>query len=138
LKRVFVPPTTRPALLTLLALLVALEAVGVSIYTIWYGTQLFVAEVGTLGGALFLFGLFILFSVWLWSLTVGLFLVRRWARSGTIVWQTIQVVVGVSMINAEGDWVFVAIGMILLGLGCGVLTFTPSVTKVTARQSSVE
>jgi hypothetical protein len=54
------------------------------------------------------------------------------------VWQTIQVVVGVSMINAEGDWVFVAIGMILLGLGCGVLTFTPSVTKVTARQSSVE
>lgn len=124
---------TRPRLLTLLAGLVAIETLGVSAYAIWYALQFFVARIESLAGALFLLALFILCAVWLWSLTVGLFRVRRWARSGTLVWQTIQVVVGVSMINAEGDWVFVAIGMILLGLACGALTFTTSVTKVTAR-----
>ena len=124
----------RPALLSLLAALVALEALGISAYAAWYGVQLFVAETGTLAGALFLFGLFILIAVWLWALANGLFRMRTWARSGTLVWQTIQVVVGVSMISAEGDWIFVAIAMIVLGLGAGVLTFAPKVVAVIARR----
>lgn len=124
----------RPALLSLLASLVALEALGISAYAAWYGVQLFVAETGTLAGALFLFGLFILIAVWLWALANGLFRMRTWARSGTLVWQTIQVVVGVSMISAEGDWIFVALGMIVLGLGAGALTFAPKVVAVIARR----
>lgn len=124
----------RPALLSLLAALVALEALGISAYAAWYGVQLFVAETGTLAGALFLFGLFILIAVWLWALANGLFRMRTWARSGTLVWQTIQVVVGVSMISAEGDWIFVAIAMIVLGLGAGALTFAPKVVAVIARR----
>ena len=126
-------PTTRPALLTVLAVLVGLEALGVSTYAVWYAVQFFVAPIESLAGALFLLVLFVLAAVWLWSLSLGLFRVRRWTRSGTLVWQTIQVVVGVSMINAEGDWIFVALGMIVLGLICGTLMFTPSVTAVTAR-----
>ena len=124
----------RPVLLTVVALLVAIEALGVSVYTAWYGVRLFVAETGTLAGALFLFGLFILIAVWLWVLASGLFRGRTWARSGTLVYQTIQVVVGVSMITAEGDWIFVAIGMIVLGLAAGALTFAPSVVAVIARK----
>lgn len=123
----------RPVLLTVLALLVAIEALGVSAYTGWYVTQLFVAETGTLSGALFLCGLFILCAVWLWTLTIGLLRARTWSRSGTLVWQTIQVVVGVSMINAEGDWIIVAIFMIALGLAAGVIGFTPQVVAAISR-----
>lgn len=128
--------STRPGLLTVLAILVGLEALGTTAYAGWYAAQFFVAKIESLAGALFLLALFILCAVWLWSLAIGLFRARRWVRSGTIVWQTIQVVVGVSMINAEGDWLFVALGMIVLGLGCGALMFTPSVTKATARTST--
>ena len=124
----------RPALLTLLAILVGVEALGVSSYTGWYITQLFRAETGTLSGALFLCALFVLCAVWLWALTVGLLRSRTWSRSGTLVWQTIQVVVGVSMINAEGDWIFVAVFMIVLGLAAGVIGFTPQVVAAIARK----
>jgi hypothetical protein len=121
-------------LLTLLAVLVAVEALGVSAYAAWFGVQLFVATTTSLAGALFLFALFILMAVWLWALTVGLFRMRTWTRSGTLVWQTIQVVVGVSMISAEGDWVVVAVALIALGLLAGALMFTPRVMKAISRQ----
>mgnify|MGYP000482846332 CR=1 FL=1 len=127
-------PSTRPPLLTVLATLVAVEALGVSVYAAWFGTQLFVAETGTLAGALFLFALFILMAVWLWALTIGLFRMRTWTRSGTLVWQTIQVVVGVSMVSAEGDWIFVALALIALGLLAGGLMFTPRVMRAISRQ----
>ncbi len=125
--------TVRPVGLVILSILVGLEALGLSAYVLWYGSQLFVAETGTLGGAIFLFGLFILMAVWLWALTRGLFRMRTWARSGTLVYQTIQVVVGGSMITAEGDWIFVAVAMIILGLVAGVLLFSPRVVAVLAR-----
>jgi hypothetical protein len=125
---------TRPPLLTLLALLFGVEALGVSAYALWYTTQLFVAEVGAVAGAIFLCVLFVGMAVWLWFLTIALFRVRTSSRAGTLVWQTIQVVVGVSMINAEGDWLFVAIAMIVLGIAGGALLFSPSVTAVIARQ----
>jgi len=128
-----VSETARPVGLVILSLLVCLEALGISLYALWFGSQLFVAETGTLGGALFLFGLFILMAFWLWALTVGLYRMRTWSRSGTLVYQTIQVVVGISMLNAEGDWIFVAVGMIILGLVAGVLLFTPRVVAVLAR-----
>ena len=124
----------RPPLLVLLAIVVGIEGLGVAGYTVWYGIQLFVAESGTLSGALFLFGLFIAMSAWIFTLATGLYRMRTWARSGTLVWQTIQVVVGVSMINAEGDWFIVAIFMIVLGLAGGVLMFTPKVSRAIARQ----
>jgi hypothetical protein len=124
----------RPPLLTVLAAIVGLEAVGVSVYAIWYITQLFVSEIGSLAGALFLAALFVGMAVWLWFLTVALIRVKTSSRSGTLVWQTIQVVVGVSMINAEGDWIVVAIAMIVLGLAAGALLFTPQVTAAIARK----
>lgn len=125
---------TRPRLLTFLALLLAIEALGVSGYTLWYGTQLLVAEAGTLAGAVFLFVLFIAMSVWAWTLAAGVFRMRTWSRAGSLVWQTILVVIGVSMINAEGDWIIVAIAMIALGALGGVLLFTPKVSQAIARQ----
>jgi type IV secretory pathway TraG/TraD family ATPase VirD4 len=126
--------STRPLLLTVLALVVAIEALGVSVYAAWYGAQFFVTQTGSLGGALFLLGLFILIAVWLWALTVGLLRMRTFTRAGTLVWQTIQVVVGVSMISAEGDWLFVGLGMIIFGVLAGAITFAPSVVAVIARK----
>ena len=125
---------TRPRLLTVLALLVAIEALGVSAYALWYGVQFFVAPTGNLAGALFLFGLFILIAVWLWALASGLYRMRTWSRSGTLVWQTIQVVIGVSMISAEGDWIFVALSLMALGLAAGAVSFAPSVVAAIARK----
>jgi hypothetical protein len=127
-------PSKRPPLLTVLAALVAIEALGVSGYAVWFGLQLFVAETGSLAGALFLLVLFIGMALWLWALTFGLFRMRTWTRSGTLVWQTIQVVVGVSMISAEGDWLFVALAMIVLSVLAGVLIFTPRVMQAISRQ----
>jgi hypothetical protein len=110
--------STRPLLLTVLALVVAIEALGVSVYAAWYGAQFFVTQTGSLGGALFLVGL----------------RMRTFTRAGTLVWQTIQVVVGVSMISAEGDWLFVGLGMIIFGVLAGAITFAPSVVAVIARK----
>ncbi len=125
--------TTRSPLLLVLAVVLGIEALGVSGYTVWFGAQLFVAETGTLSGALFLLGLFILCSAWLWVMLVGLIRVRPGVRAPAVVWQTTQAVVGISMINAEGDWWIVAVVMIVLALGGGVLLFTPSVSRAIAR-----
>ena len=125
--------TARPVGLVTLSFLVCLESLGVSLYALWFGSQLFVARTDTLAGALFLLVLFVLMAVWLWSLANGLYRMRTWARAGTLVYQTIQIVVGGSMITAEGDWIFVAAGMIILGVAAGVLLFTPRVVAVLAR-----
>jgi hypothetical protein len=127
-------PSKRPPLLTVLAALVAIEALGVSAYAAWFGTQLFVAPTASLAGAVFLLALFVLMAVWLWALTIGLIRMRTWTRSGALVWQTIQVVVGVSMMSAEGGWVAVAVVLIVLGLIAGALIFTPRVMKAISRQ----
>lgn len=126
-------PAQRPTLLLLLAVLVGIEGLGVAGYTVWFGIQFFVAPTDSLAGALFLFALFIAMSAWVWTLAVGLLRMRTWTRSGTLVWQTIQVVIGASMINAEGDWIFVAIVMMVLGVAGGVLVFMPSVSRAIAR-----
>jgi ABC-type multidrug transport system permease subunit len=128
-----VSETVRPVGLVILSILVGLEALGVSIYALWFGSQLFVARTDTLAGALFLLVLFVLMAIWLWSLANGLYRMRTWARAGTLVYQTIQIVVGGSMITAEGDWIFVAVAMIILGLVAGVLLFSPRVVAVLAR-----
>ncbi len=127
-------PAQRPPLLTTLAGLVGLEALGVTGYTVWFGIQFFVAPTGSLSGALFLLALFVAMSAWLWILAVGLVRMRTWTRAGTLVWQTIQVVIGASMINAEGDWFIVALVMIVLGALGGVFIFTPRVSRAIARE----
>jgi len=123
----------RPPLLILVAVLVGVEALGASAYAIWFGAQFFVAHIESLAGALFLLALFVLCAVWLWALTIGLLRMRVWTRAGTLVWQTIQAVVGFSMVGAEGAWPAIAVGMIALAVAVGVLLFTRPVAAVTTR-----
>lgn len=125
---------TRPVLLTVLALLVAIEALGVSGYTAWYAAQFFFSNTFSLTDALFLLALFVICSVWLWFAAVGIFRMRSWARAAVLVWQTIQAVMGFSMVNAEGAWQAIAVAMIALAIAAGVLVFMPQVVAVTARQ----
>lgn len=126
--------SSRPVALTVAAVLVFVEALGVSATTVWFVAQFFTQKPDNLAGALLIAVLLASSSVWLWLTGVGLLRRRTWVRASVVVWQSTQVVVGFGMFGASTLWEALGVAMIVLGLAGGVLIFLPSVVAVTARE----
>lgn len=85
----------RPAGITVIAIVAALEATALLVAAGWYGFQLLTgAPVVSFWGAVFTLGLLLAFSTWLFA--VGHFLFRgyRWPRAGALVAQLFVLTIG--------------------------------------------
>ncbi|AYG04313.1 hypothetical protein D7I44_12780 [Gryllotalpicola protaetiae] len=71
--------------------------------------------------------------LWAGLAAVGVWLERRWARPLTVVWQLIQLVVGVGALEGLIAGPLEGVVLIALGLAGLVLVFTPPVTRALAR-----
>ncbi|WP_235563990.1 hypothetical protein [Arthrobacter sp. Soil763] len=88
-------PGPRPAGITVIAIVTALEATALLVAAGWYGFQLVSgAPVLSFWGAVFTLGLLLAFSAWLYA--VGYFLFRgyRWPRAGALVAQLFVLTIG--------------------------------------------
>ncbi|MBT2531860.1 hypothetical protein J7E83_06930 [Arthrobacter sp. ISL-48] len=122
----------RPRALTVIALIVAVEATGLLIAACWYGYQLVTgAPVLSFWGAVFTLGLLLAFSVWLYA--VGHFLFRgyRWTRAAALVAQLIVLTIGFPTLT--GGLVWAGLAMVVPALTAIVLLFDKRVITYASR-----
>jgi len=67
--------------------------------------------------------------LWVGLAAVGVWLVKRWARGLTIVWQLIQLAIGVGALEGLLAGPLEGVVLIVLGLVGIVLVITPGVTR---------
>ncbi len=110
-------PAARPAGITVIAVVTALEATALLVAAGWYGFQLLTgAPVLSFWGAVFTLGLLLAFSAWLFA--VGHFLFRgyRWPRAGALVAQLFMLTIGFPTLT--GGYPLAGPGDAVAGRGC--------------------
>lgn len=71
--------------------------------------------------------------LWAGLAAVGVWLERRWARPLTIVWQLVQLVVGIGALEGLIGGALAGVVLLVLGLAGMVLVFTPPVVRALRR-----
>lgn len=94
----------RPRGATIIAIILACEAFALLAFAGWFVFGLLTSTPASLGGAVFMLVLLILFAVWL--LVVGHFFYRgyRWTRSAALVFQFFVIVVAIPTLTAGIIW----------------------------------
>ncbi len=115
----------------LIALILLCEAAGLLAIAGWFALGLLTSTPASLGGAVFMLVLLLVFAVWL--LVVGHFFFRgyRWTRSAALVFQFFVIVVAIPTLTSGVIWV----GLLLL-IPAAVVThqlFTRPVMTYTRR-----
>ncbi|WP_344792555.1 hypothetical protein [Gryllotalpicola daejeonensis] len=72
--------------------------------------------------------------LWVGLAATGVWLVKRWARGLAIVWQLIQLVVGIGAMQGLLAGPLVGAVLLVFGLAGLVLAFTPGVTRALRRE----
>lgn len=125
-------PAGRPAGVTVVALITALEATALLVAAGWYGFQLLTgAPVLSFWGAVFTFGLLLAFAAWLFA--VGHFLFRgyRWPRAGALVAQLFMLTIGFPTLT--GGYPVAGLAMLLPAAVAIVLLFDKRVIAFASR-----
>jgi hypothetical protein len=125
----------RPALLTVLTLILALEAALVTVVAVWLLVDLLTVRPGSYPSAVAITVLAFLAAAWVVATVVGLLRRRSWARASTLTIQILQVAVAVGCF--QGFYARPDLGWALLvpAVVAGVLAVTPSVVRATARNT---
>ena len=122
----------RPAGITVIAVITALEATALLVAAGWYGFQLLTgAPVLSFWGAVFTLGLLLAFSAWLFA--VGHFLFRgyRWPRAGALVAQLFMLTIGFPTLT--GGYPAAGLAMLLPAALAIVLLFDKRVIAFASR-----
>lgn len=125
-------PEARPAGITVIAVVTALEATALLVAAGWYGFQLLTgAPVLSFWGAVFTLGLLLAFSAWLFA--VGYFLFRgyRWPRAGALVAQLFMLTIGFPTLT--GGYPAAGLAMLLPAALAIVLLFDKRVIAFASR-----
>jgi len=125
-------PQARPAGITVIAIIAALEATALLVAAGWYGLQLLTgAPVLSFWGAVFTLGLLLAFSAWLYA--VGHFLFRgyRWPRAGALVAQLLMLTIGFPTLT--GGYPLAGLAMLLPAAVAIVLLFDKRVIAFASR-----
>lgn len=97
----------RPSAITLISVIVLLEAIALLGVAAWYVYELFTSTPASFGGAIFTLALLIAISVSLLAVSHFLYRGYRWTRSAALVWQLFMLTIAVPTLGA---------GLVLLGL----------------------
>ena len=125
----------RPAALGVLAALVGLEALGLAAFAIVTVASLFGgADAETMRTGLAVAVTVALVAVGLAFVAVGLLRAQPWTRAATLVWQLVQLLVGVYSFQPPGARPDLGTLLIAPAVAALVLLFTPSVRAATERR----
>lgn len=124
----------RPALLLLLAFLLALECAALVAVACYLVVELLVARPDSIATAIALLLLDVLAAVWVGTMAVHALRGRSWIRSGAITWQILQIAVGIGSFQAPFSRPDIGWLLILPAAGVIILLFTPPVIGATRRR----
>jgi len=124
--------TRRPPLLWVLLVLLVGELVVVGGVAAYLLIELVVATPSSYPSAVAVLVLTLMAAAWLGSIVVGAFRGRAWIRGAAIVWQVLQVAVGVGSLQGAFANPTVGLWLIVPAVLVVVLLLTPSVTAATA------
>lgn len=124
--------TARPAGITVIAVVTALEATALLVAAGWYGFQLLTgAPVLSFWGAVFTLGLLLAFSAWLFAVSYFLFRGYRWPRAGALVAQLFMLTIGFPTLT--GGYPAAGLAMLLPAALAIVLLFDKRVIAFASR-----
>ena len=97
-----------------LAVLVFVEALLLSLGTLYFLFLMFNQETESTAGAIVILGIATLISLSLWGAFFGITKARRWAMGIIVTWQVIQFAIATSFIQGLAEWQIM--GWVLLAL----------------------
>ncbi|MGO4120303.1 hypothetical protein [Arthrobacter sp. YAF16] len=125
-------PAVRPAGITVVSVVTALEAAALLVAAGWYGFQLLTgAPVLSFWGAVFTLGLLLAFSAWLFAVSHFLFRGYRWPRAGALVAQLFMLTIGFPTLT--GGYPLAGLAMLLPAALAIVLLFDKRVIAFASR-----
>lgn len=91
----------RPALLWVLVVLLAIEFLGVAALAVVLLFETLTAPAASVGGGIALTVIGFIAAAWLGAIVVGTLRGQAWIRAAAIVWQVLQVAVGVGALQGQ-------------------------------------
>jgi len=132
-----VSTTRRPAILWALIALLSLELLGVGALAVTLLIETLTAPTATFGAGIALTIVAFIAAAWLAAIVVGTYRGQAWIRAAAIVWQVLQVAVGVGALQgqvAQPGWGW---PLIVLAVVVFLLLFTkPVVAATSARRDA--
>jgi hypothetical protein len=127
----------RPALLWLLIVLLGVEFVGVAALAIVLLVETLTAPSSIIGGGIALTVIGIIAAAWLGAIVVGALRGQSWVRAAAIVWQVLQVAIGVGALQGQlaqpvWGWPLIVVAAVVLLL----LFTTPVVAAIPGRRDA--
>ena len=93
--------TRRPALLWVLVVLLSIEFLGVAALAVVLLVETLTASGASVGGGIALTVIGFVAAAWLGAIIVGTLRGQAWIRAAAIVWQVLQVAVGVGALQGQ-------------------------------------
>lgn len=124
----------RPALLVLLAALLALECAALVAASCYLVVELLVARPDSFASAVAILVLVVLAAVWLGVMAAHTLRGRSWIRGGAITWQVMQIAIGIGSFQGAFSRPDIGWWLIVPALLVIVLLFTPPVVEATRRR----
>ncbi|NIJ04120.1 hypothetical protein [Frigoribacterium faeni] len=122
----------RPALYWLLVLLLAAEATLLAVATAYLLVEILTVRPDSYASAAAILVLTLIATVWLGAIVVGALRGRGWIRGAAIVWQVLQIAVGVGSLQGTFANPSVGLWLIVPAVLVVVLLLVPSVVAVTS------
>jgi hypothetical protein len=123
---------SRPALFWLLVLLLAAEAALLAVATAYLLIEILTVRPDSYAAAAAILLLTLIATVWLDAIVVGALRGRGWIRGAAIVWQVLQIAVGVGSLQGTFANPSVGLWLIVPAVLVVVLLLVPSVVAVTS------
>ena len=127
-------PPRRPPLLWVLAALLTVEFLLVATLAVLSVVSVVQGGSQDLGGGVALAVIIALAAVWLGAMVVGALRGQSWIRAAGIVWQVIQIAVGVGALLGPLGQPWLGWPLVIVAVAAFVLLFTPSVVEATRRR----
>jgi hypothetical protein len=124
----------RPALVWALAALLAVEFLIVAALAVLSVVAVITGGAGSLASGVALAIIVVLAAIWLGAMVVGTLRGHAWIRAAAVVWQVIQIAVGVGSLLGALAQPWIGWPLVLVGVAAFVLLFTPSVVDATRRR----
>jgi len=124
----------RPPLLWVLVGLLTVEFLLVASLTVLLAVSLAEGGAGSLASGVALTVIAALAAIWLGAMVVGATRGQAWIRAAAVVWQVIQIAVGVGSLLGALAQPGIGWPLTIVGVAAFILLFTPSVVEATRRR----
>jgi hypothetical protein len=124
----------RPALLWVLAGLLTLEFLLVAVLAVLSIVSVGTGDAGGVGSGIALAVIVIIAAVWLGAMVIGTLRRQAWIRAAAIVWQIIQIAVGIGVLVGPDAQPLLGWPLVVVAVVAFILLFTPTIVNATRRR----